>query len=310
MVVQPVNGLIKGFAQKVFHYSYFSSLFYMKIVQFYDDKAIRLGLISENGVIPFSFEGDMLDFIRSEQLPVISGKAISLDKIRFAPAITRPSKIIAIGLNYKDHVEESKGQLPEVPLVFAKFPSTLIAHNDKIVWDVNTTGKVDFEAELAVIIGKTLNDCHESEVSGGVFGYTCANDVSARDLQFGDVQWIRGKSLDTFCPIGPWIVTSDEIPDPNSLKIRCWLNGNLMQDSHTSLMIFRIPSLLAFLSRHFTLFPGDVILTGTPHGVGAFRKPPVYMKDGDEVIVEIESLGRLVNYCRTKQTTSPLTSVV
>ncbi len=272
----------------------------MKIVQFYDDKTIRLGSIGKNGVNPFSFKGDMVDFIRSEKLPEISGQAISLNKINFAPPISRPSKIIAIGLNYQDHAEESKGHIPEVPLVFAKFPSTLLGHNDKIMWDENTTEKVDFEAELAVIIGKKVHDCTEKEAFEAVFGYSCANDVSARDLQFGDGQWIRGKSLDTFCPLGPWIVTADQIPDPHSLKIRCWLNGSLMQDSHTGLMIFKIPYLVAFLSRHFTLLPGDVILTGTPHGVGAFRNPPVYMKGGDEVIVEIENLGRLVNYCKTK----------
>lgn len=271
----------------------------MKIVQFYDDRTIRLGSIGKNGVNPFFFEGDMVDFIRSEQLPEISRQAISFNKINFAPPISRPSKIIAIGLNYQDHAEESKGHIPEVPLVFAKFPSTLLAHNDKIVWDVNTTEKVDFEAELAVVIGKKIYDCTEKEAFEAIFGYSCANDVSARDLQFGDGQWIRGKSLDTFCPLGPWIVTADQIQDPHSLKIRCWLNGSLMQDSHTGLMIFKIPYLVAFLSRHFTLLPGDVILTGTPHGVGAFRKPPVYMKDGDEVIVEIENIGRLVNYCKT-----------
>ncbi|MBN1278130.1 MAG: fumarylacetoacetate hydrolase family protein [Deltaproteobacteria bacterium] len=274
----------------------------MKIVQFYDDMSIRLGLIRGNGVSPFSFEGDMIDFIRSEQSPLISEDAVSIERLKFAPPVINPSKIIAIGLNYRDHAEESKGELPEVPLVFAKFPSTLIANNDLIVWDEKTTEKVDFEAELAVIIGKKVNGCTEKEALEAVFGYTCANDVSARDLQFGDGQWIRGKSLDTFCPLGPWIVTRDEIPEPHSLRICCWLNGRLMQDSNTRLMIFSIPSLVAFLSRHFTLFPGDIIITGTPHGVGAFRKPPVYMKNGDEVTVEIEKIGRLVNYCRTRKT--------
>ena len=122
--------------------------------------------------------------------------------------------------------------------------------------------------------------------------------MSARDLQFGDGQWVRGKSLDTFCPIGPWIVTPEDIPDPHSLKIRCVLNGRLMQDSNTNMIIFKVPTLISFFSRHFTLLPGDIILTGTPHGVGAFRDPSVYMKDGDEVTVEIEGIGRLVNRCR------------
>ncbi|MDP6180535.1 MAG: fumarylacetoacetate hydrolase family protein, partial [Desulfatiglandales bacterium] len=131
------------------------------------------------------------------------------------------------------------------------------------------------------------------------FGYSCANDVSARDIQFGDKQWVRGKSLDTFCPIGPWIVTSDDISDPHSLGIKCLLNQQIMQDSHTRMMIFKVPQLISFLSQHFTLLPGDVILTGTPQGVGAFRDPPVYLKDGDEIVIEIEHLGRLVNACRT-----------
>ena len=131
-----------------------------------------------------------------------------------------------------------------------------------------------------------------------VFGYASANDVSARDLQFGDGQWVRGKSLDTFCPIGPWIVTRDEIPDPHSLKIKTILNGMTMQDSNTNLMIFRIPEVIHFISRQITLLPGDVILTGTPHGVGAFREPSIYMKDGDVVVVEIEKVGRLVNPCK------------
>ena len=160
------------------------------------------------------------------------------------------------------------------------------------------TQKVDYEAELAVIIGREVCNATEEEAMGSVFGYTCGNDVSARDLQFGDGQWVRGKSLDTFCPLGPWVVTTDEVKDPHALGIRCWLNGELMQDSHTSRMIFHVPALVSFLSRHFTLLPGDVIMTGTPSGVGAFRDPSVYLKDGDEVVVEIEGVGRLVNTCK------------
>jgi 2-keto-4-pentenoate hydratase/2-oxohepta-3-ene-1,7-dioic acid hydratase in catechol pathway len=272
----------------------------MKIAQFYKDNSICIGLIHGDSLIPISFEGDMIDLIKCGQPPETRGKSISLDHVKYAPVVTRPSKIIALGLNYKDHAEESKGNLPEAPLVFAKFPNSLIGHNDEIIWDVNVTRKVDFEAELAVIIGKSIYDCPEDEAMDAVFGYTCANDVSARDLQFGDGQWVRGKSLDSFCPLGPWVVTADELPDPHSLKIRCILNGRIMQDSHTGLMIFRLPEIISFLSRHFTLFPGDIILTGTPSGVGAFRDPSVYMKNGDEVVVEIERVGRLVNTCRTR----------
>jgi 2-keto-4-pentenoate hydratase/2-oxohepta-3-ene-1,7-dioic acid hydratase in catechol pathway len=272
----------------------------MKIAQFYDDNHIRLGLIKSDSLIPVDFDGDMIDFIKSGQRPKTGGDSISLNEVRLAPPVSRPSKIIALGLNYKDHAEESKGKVPEVPLIFAKFPNSIVGHNDHITWDVSVTRKVDFEAELAVVMGKTVYNCPESEAMDAVFGYTCGNDVSARDLQFGDGQWVRGKSLDTFCPLGPWIVTTEEIPDPHSLKIKCWLNGQLMQNSNTSLIIFKVPTLISFFSRHFTLFPGDIILTGTPHGVGAFRDPSVYMKDGDEVVVDIESIGRLVSRCREK----------
>jgi 2-keto-4-pentenoate hydratase/2-oxohepta-3-ene-1,7-dioic acid hydratase in catechol pathway len=270
----------------------------MKIAQFYEEKQIRLGLIERDTLFPIYFDGDMLAFIAQGGKTPGTGNPVPLDRVILAPAVTRPPKIIALGLNYKDHVQESKGAVPEVPLVFAKFPNSIIGHNQEITWSMDVTKKVDYEAELAVIIGKTIHDCPEDEAPDAVFGYACANDVSARDLQFGDGQWVRGKSLDTFCPLGPWLVTADEVPDPHALSIQCRLNGKVMQDSHTGFMIFRIPPLISFLSRHFTLAPGDIILTGTPHGVGAFRDPPVYMQDGDEVVVEIERVGRLVNRCR------------
>ena len=271
----------------------------MKIAQFYDKDSIRLGIIDANSLIPLDFQGEMIDFIKKGQDCRPSGKAVGLDRIKLAPSVSNPSKIVAIGLNYIDHIRESKGEIPESPLIFAKFPNSLIGHNDFITWDVNLAKKVDFEAELAVIIGKTIHNCPKTEVMKAIFGYTCANDVSARDLQFGDGQWVRGKSLDTFCPLGPWIVTSDDIPDPHSLKIRCWLNGQIMQNSNTSMMVFKLPELISFISKNFTLIPGDVVITGTPRGVGAFREPSIYMKDGDEVVVEIEKVGRIVNICRT-----------
>lgn len=273
----------------------------MKVAQFYEAGCIRLGLIQTNTLIPIDFDGDMIEFIKSNRaLKLQSSKAINLDQVTLAPAVSRPSKIIGIGLNYKDHAEEQRAKVPEIPVTFAKFPNTVIGPNEEIVWDVKVTGKVDFEAELAVVIGSRVQNCPESEAREAVFGYTCGNDVSARDLQFTDIQLLRAKSLDTFCPLGPWIVTGDEIPDPNSLKIRCWLNGRLMQDSNTRMMIFSIPVLVSFLSRHFTLLPGDIILTGTPPGVGVFRDPPVFMKDQDKVTVEIERIGQLVNTCRTR----------
>ncbi len=274
----------------------------MRIAQYFDNNHIRLGLVWKKKIVPINFDGDMIDFIKNGAPPEPAGDSIPLNKIKLAPPVTQPSKIIAIGLNYKDHADESKKNLPnlpEEPLIFAKFPNSLIGHNDRIVWDMNVTQKVDFEAELAVVIGKQVFSCSETNAMDAIFGYTCGNDVSARDLQFGDGQWVRGKSLDTFCPLGPWIATLEDIPDPHSLKIQCNLNGHMMQDSNTSLLVFKIPKLISFISKHFTLFPGDIIMTGTPKGVGAFRKPPIYMKDGDEVSVEIEKIGQLVNHCRT-----------
>jgi 2-keto-4-pentenoate hydratase/2-oxohepta-3-ene-1,7-dioic acid hydratase in catechol pathway len=270
----------------------------MKIAQYYDHQQVRLGMIEGESLLPLDFKGSMIDLIEEGTLAKPKGHALPLEKIRFAPVVSRPSKIIALGLNYLDHATESKGALPKAPLLFAKFPNSLAGHKEFIIWPVEISKKVDFEAELAVIIGKKIYRPREDQVMEAVFGYTCANDVSARDLQFSDGQWVRGKSLDTFCPIGPWIVTRDEIPDPHSLGIKTILNGTTMQDSNTDMMIFKVPEVIHFISRQITLLPGDVILTGTPHGVGAFREPPIYMKDGDVVVVEIEKVGRLVNPCK------------
>lgn len=272
---------------------------HMKIAQFFQGEEPRLGLVEEDRLLPIDFQGTLIDFIRAgAEAHRLPSPPLALEQVRFAPAVSGPSKIIALGLNYLDHAKESKGTIPKVPLIFAKFPNSLLGHKEPIVWRQEITKKVDFEAELAVVIGGEVSRCEEKEAMDHVFGYCCANDVSARDLQFGDGQWVRGKSLDTFCPLGPWIVSRDEIPDPHSLGIRTIVNGKTMQDSNTAMMIFRIPEVIRFLSRHLTLFPGDVILTGTPHGVGAFREPSVYLKDGDEVIVDIEKVGRLVNTCR------------
>jgi len=229
-----------------------------------------------------------------------SSSPLTLDgrEVKWLPIVTRPSKIIAIGLNYMDHIEESKGTLPKNPIIFAKYPNSLIGHKDLVVWNRKITKKVDYEGELAIIIGKRAKNLDVDEADSVIAGYTCANDVSARDLQFGDGQWTRGKSLDTFCPLGPFLVTKDEVEDPQNLSIKTILNGKVMQDSNTSRMIFGIKELVSFLSKHMTLMPQDVILTGTPGGVGAFRNPPLYLEDGDEIKVWIESIGELVNYCR------------
>lgn len=214
------------------------------------------------------------------------------------PPVTRPGKVIAIGRNYHEHAAEEGRTAPPDPVLFAKFPSSLIGHGADIAWRAADTDQVDYEAELAVVIGRLARDVPASRALEHVLGYTCLNDVSARDLQFGDGQWVRGKSLDTFCPMGPWIVTADDVPDPGRLRIRCLVNGEVVQDAGTSQMVHDVPSLIAFCSRFMTLEPGDIIATGTPGGVGVFREPPRFLRDGDEVVVDIAGIGRLANRCR------------
>ncbi|HYW72530.1 MAG TPA: fumarylacetoacetate hydrolase family protein [Pyrinomonadaceae bacterium] len=219
--------------------------------------------------------------------------AYSLDQIEFLPAVY-PGKILAIGRNYAEHASEGGSDLPPAPLLFNKLPNALSAHNAPIVLP-GISEQVDYEAELAVVIGKTAKRVKEDEALDYVFGYSLIDDVSARDLQFGDGQWTRGKSLDTFAPLGPFITTRDEIEDVQALKIEGVLNGNVMQSSNTSKMIFQVAYLISYLSQGITLNPGDVIATGTPDGVGIFRKPPVLLKDGDVFEVRIEKLGVLRN---------------
>jgi 5-carboxymethyl-2-hydroxymuconate isomerase len=206
-----------------------------------------------------------------------------------------PGKIVAIGLNYLDHIRESKLPQPERPLVFAKFPSSVTGPNDPIVVDVGLTKQVDWEVELGVIVGRQMRNVPVDAALDYVFGYTVGNDVSARDVQFSESQWTRGKSFDTFCPIGPVIVTPDEIPDPQALALRTRVNGELMQDSSTAEMLFGVAELLAFCSRNFTLEPGDLMLTGTPWGCGYFMDPPRTLEIGDLVECEIERIGVLRN---------------
>ena len=273
----------------------------MKIGQYYDNGHTGLGLI-ENGVFtPVDFSGDMIDLINAGRDLVRACDPVPVEDVSFAPSVTRPSKIIGIAFNYPSHFSESrwKRQVPDYPLIFAKFPNTLNSHRGLITWNAALTDKVDFEGELAVIIGKQIYECPEDGIMEAIFGYACANDVSARNIQFKDSQIVRGKSIDTFCPLGPWIVTADEIPDPHSLNIRTLLNGQVTQESNTSEMLFNLPRLISFLSMSFTLMPGDVILTGTPNGVGCFREPQLYMKDGDEIVIEIEGIGQLENRCRS-----------
>ncbi len=284
----------------------------LAVGDFVCDVAELARVLAGAGTAPASWlleAGDMLDVIgRGEsalgeisallnggQARHAGGQVVgySIDEIEFLPAV-RPSKILAIGRNYVDHAIEGGAEPPSTPLLFNKLPNSLSAHNAPIALS-NISQKVDYEAELAVVIGSRARQVSEANALEHVFGYTLINDVSARDLQFGDGQWTRGKGLDTFAPLGPFITTRDEIADVQALKIEGRLNGEVMQSSNTAKMIFKIGYLISYLSQGITLEPGDVIATGTPEGVGVFRDPPVLLKAGDVYEVEIEGLGTLRN---------------
>jgi 2-keto-4-pentenoate hydratase/2-oxohepta-3-ene-1,7-dioic acid hydratase in catechol pathway len=302
----------------------------MKLVTYHRADGYRLGAILDHHVIDLQdtwraserenptgdgarvddFPSSMLDFLRRgsqvwEMAQAIVAWAASgsipqfvrypLEDTRLAPSVPDPSKIVCVGLNYMDHCLEQNVEVPERPMLFAKFPSALIGPGELITWPAGLSAQVDYEAELAVIIGRTARNVPAQQAYDYIAGYTIANDISARDVQFADVQWVRGKSFDTFCPLGPYLLTRDEVGDPHNLAIRCRLNGELMQDSNTDQLIFKIPQLLEFITSTSTLYPGDIICTGTPDGVGVFRAPPVFLKPGDVIEVEIEGLGRLRN---------------
>jgi 2-keto-4-pentenoate hydratase/2-oxohepta-3-ene-1,7-dioic acid hydratase in catechol pathway len=217
-----------------------------------------------------------------------------LDGARLLAPVPRPGKIICVGRNYAEHARERGSDIPTQPIFFLKSNNTICGPGDVILIPPNSN-QVDFEAELAVVIGKGGKNIPEDRAYDDVAGYMIMNDVSARDMQSADKQWFRGKSCDTFAPTGPWIVTKDEIPDPHSLGISLTLNGQTMQDSNTGNMIFKIPYLISYLSRSLTLEPGDIISTGTPGGVGASRTPPVFLKPGDSVSITIDKIGTLSN---------------
>jgi 2-keto-4-pentenoate hydratase/2-oxohepta-3-ene-1,7-dioic acid hydratase in catechol pathway len=289
----------------------------MRLCSYWDaDEGDRLGLVADDRVLPAT---DLLRgaprtlaelLAASEDVVGPLAAAADPDRIRregqlleelelLAP-VPRPGKIVAIGRNYREHAAEEGVESPPAPLIFAKFSSSLVGPGAEICWDGRLARQVDYEAELAIVIGRRARRVSTQAALGSVLGYTCLNDVSARDLQFGDGQWTRGKSLDSFCPMGPVIVTADELGNASDLAIRCLVNGEERQSSRTSCLYFGIAEIISHCSQAFTLEPGDVIATGTPGGVGHFRTPPVYLADGDEVVVEIERIGRLVNRCRVE----------
>jgi 2-keto-4-pentenoate hydratase/2-oxohepta-3-ene-1,7-dioic acid hydratase in catechol pathway len=262
----------------------------MKIVRFLsrEGKEAYGMLKSMEERIAYRIEGDIFgEFEVTEKLEYI---------VRFLPPIS-PSMIIGLGLNYRKHAEETGVKCPEIPVMFLKGINSVIGHEDNIVLPKIAPHKVDYEAELAVVISKDAKNVEETEAMRYILGYTCANDVSARDwqIELQKKQWARGKSFDTFCPLGPCLVTADEIKNPNNLKITLCINDSVYQESNTSDMIFYIPNIISNLSQSLTLLRGTVILTGTPEGVGFVRNPPVFLKDGDIVSVFIEGIGMLKN---------------
>jgi 2-keto-4-pentenoate hydratase/2-oxohepta-3-ene-1,7-dioic acid hydratase in catechol pathway len=247
----------------------------------------------EQGEAVWDAANETLEYLGSR---AVDGIVFRADAVRLLAPLANPSKIVAVGLNYWDHVREQKAEPPPYPVLFPKFPSAIIGPGDAITWDPAMTQQVDYEAELGIVIGKRARRVPVEEALDYVFGYCNLNDISARDLQYdpkGGKQFTRGKSLDTFCPLGPYIVSKDEIPDPQNLAVRAWLDGVVMQNSNTREMINGVAQLLAFISRGITLMPGDIIASGTPAGVGHYRHPPVHLKPGDVIEVEVEGLGRL-----------------
>jgi 2-keto-4-pentenoate hydratase/2-oxohepta-3-ene-1,7-dioic acid hydratase in catechol pathway len=222
------------------------------------------------------------------------GTTLAFSEVTVLAPVVRPSKVIAVGLNYADHARESGAELPMAPLLFAKAPSSIIGPQESIRANPETSKEVDYEAELAVVIGRRASGAVRDPLSH-VLGYTICNDVSARDAQFSDGQWVRGKSFDTFCPLGPWIVTSDEVSDPQALRIGCTVSGEKLQDGTTADMIFSVAEIVAYTARFITLEPGDIIATGTPYGVGFAREPKRFLAPGDDVTCWVESIGELTN---------------
>ena len=263
-------------------------------------------LIKDESYLPLSslgFEGSLKNLICAGSTEIELVREAARYANHFIPLVENeldapyydPSKIVAIGLNYIDHAAESKMQIPNHPLIFTKFTSSITGPYDDVLIPTALTSQPDYEVELGVIIGKYAKNVSEEEALDYIFGYTVLNDVSARDIQFADGQWVRGKSLDTFCPYGPYIITADEIPDPANLDLSLTLNGQILQSANTCDMIFSVAKAISLLSRSFTFAPGDLIATGTPSGVGFSRKPPIYLQDGDEMITEVKQIGKLIN---------------
>jgi 2-keto-4-pentenoate hydratase/2-oxohepta-3-ene-1,7-dioic acid hydratase in catechol pathway len=293
----------------------------VKLLTFHSESGLQLGVKTDRGILHVAnairslhanenlpqtleqvLEGEegareaFAAFVQQAQIDGNDDIFVDENELKLGPCVPNPGKIICIGLNYRKHAEETNMPIPEHPVLFNKFANAIAAHGDMI--DLPSDAEqFDYEAELAIVIGKKAKRVAKDDALDYVFGYCNANDLSARDLQFRTSQWLLGKSIDNFCPIGPYLVTSDEVGNPNALGIRCYVNGELRQNSNTSDMIFHCDEIISYISRYVTLLPGDIILTGTPEGVilGFPEERQVWLKDGDEVTVEIDRLGRLTN---------------
>jgi 2-keto-4-pentenoate hydratase/2-oxohepta-3-ene-1,7-dioic acid hydratase in catechol pathway len=298
----------------------------MKLVSYHSQSSTHLGVLTEENKIlqlsslhdlykerisqDYIIPNDMKQFIEQSETALPYVKAILncyeqdhenkenpsylLSDAELLAPIVQPEKIICVGLNYIDHCKETNMEPPAAPVIFSKYANAIIGDKAAIELPINSN-QVDYEAELVIVIGKEAKCVSEAEAEGYIFGYTIMNDVSARDLQFSDGQWSRGKSADTFAPIGPVIVTKDEVGDPHNLDISLRLNNQIMQHSNTKNLIFKIPTIVSYLSKSMTLKPGDLIATGTPPGVGMGRDPQVWLKEGDVLSITIENIGTLSN---------------
>jgi len=261
----------------------------MRLCRYLDSNAPRVGRLDGDVIVPCAVD-DIDAVIRGADLTA-DGAPVSLGDVRLLAPV-RPGKLLGVAMNYADHAAELNHAAPEEPSVFSKLVTSITGPSGPVVRPAYTQA-LDYEGELAVVIGRRLRDASPRQALEGVFGYTIINDVSARDVQLTEPQWTRAKGGDTFAPMGPWIVTADEIADPQDLRVRTWVNGELRQDSHTSQMITPVAELVSWCSRSFTLEPGDVIAMGTPAGVGSGFDPPRYLEPGDRVRIEIDKIGSI-----------------
>jgi 2-keto-4-pentenoate hydratase/2-oxohepta-3-ene-1,7-dioic acid hydratase in catechol pathway len=268
----------------------------MRFVTFLSGNQARPGVVLDGDVVVDTGFGSLLELIESGTKIETSGEGSKhrLADVQLLAPIPRPRKLICVGLNYRDHAVETGAQIPKVPTIFNKFATAVIGPGANVILP-KVSKAPDYEAEFAFVIGRGGRNIRAEDWQQHVFGYTLMNDVTARDYQRATSQWLMGKTFDTFAPIGPWIVTADEIEDPHDLDIQIEINGEILQDSNTRELIFNIPDLIAFLSNVFTLEPGDIVSTGTPAGVGFARKPPRYLHPGDQMTVRIPAIGELHN---------------